>query len=255
MATAILLPAPELQFCDADGKPYAGGTLATYVPGTTTPKATWLDPGETALQTNPVILDAAGRCIIYGDGDYRLILRDAAGNLIYDQLSSTVISAAMEPFVSAPTIADAKHLLGIDTDIAAEAAARAAADSTEQSARIAADNTLQTHIDAEVTRAEAAETNLQTQVTALTSAGGGAALVVQSGYATTSSGGSASVTFAHAYTSGAPAVVANVIGTGLSDTWLEVSVSTSGFSILASQPFGGGVTGVACTFSWIAAGT
>jgi hypothetical protein len=37
MAVAILLPAPELQFCDADGKPYAGGSLATYIPGTSTP--------------------------------------------------------------------------------------------------------------------------------------------------------------------------------------------------------------------------
>src|SRR4029077_2908869 len=117
MATAILLPAPELQFLDADGKPYAGGSVATYVPGTTTPKATWVDPGEAALNTNPIILDAAGRCIIYGSGDYRIILRDAAGNQIYDQLSSTVVSDAMQPVVSAPTIGDAVHLLGLDDTV------------------------------------------------------------------------------------------------------------------------------------------
>jgi hypothetical protein len=63
---------PEQQFNDADGHPYAGGSLTTYVPGTTTPKQTWLDPGQAALNTNPIILDAAGRCLLYGDGDYRL---------------------------------------------------------------------------------------------------------------------------------------------------------------------------------------
>jgi hypothetical protein len=135
-----LLPIPSPQFCDADGKPYAGGTLATFVPGTTTSKLTWVEPSGTVVNQNPIVLDAAGRCIMYGDGDYRLVLNDSAGNLIWDQPSSTIVSAAMQPVISAPTTADAVNLLGINDLIAAEASARTSADSAEQTARIAADN-------------------------------------------------------------------------------------------------------------------
>jgi hypothetical protein len=170
MAAPVIIP--EAQFIDADGHPYAGGSLASYIVGTSTPKATWLDPAGAALNTNPVILDAAGRCLLWGDGDYRLILRDAAGNLIWDQPATTIVSAAMGPVVSAPTIADAVGLLGISDLIAAEASARAAADSTEQTARIAADNTLTTNLAAEVTRAETEEASLQTQIDALSGGGG-----------------------------------------------------------------------------------
>src|SRR3954470_6191883 len=162
MAAPVI--SPELQWSDANGTPYAGGSIETYQPGTSTPKATWLDPDQAALNTNPVILDAAGRSLMFGDGDYRLVLRDALGNLIFDQPATTIVSAAMAPVVSAPTIADAVDLLGLGDASASEAAARAAADSAEQTARINADNaekaareaadtTLQTNIDAEVARA------------------------------------------------------------------------------------------------------
>jgi len=165
MAAPIIVPEP--QFCDANGLPFAAGTIETYVVGTSTPKATYTDPALTALNTNPIVLDSAGRCVMWGDGDFRLVLRDAAGNEIWDQPATTIVSAAMQPVVSAPTIADAVHLLGIDDMIADEASARAAADSAEQTARIAADNTLQANIDAETARAEAAEAALDTRVTAL----------------------------------------------------------------------------------------
>ena len=69
--SVVLLPSAELQFSDANGHPYAGGTLELLVPGTTTPKDTWTDPDGAALNTNPIVLDAAGRCIVYGDGAYR----------------------------------------------------------------------------------------------------------------------------------------------------------------------------------------
>jgi hypothetical protein len=138
MAAPVIVP--ELQFVDANGAPYAGGTLASYITGTSTPKATWLDPDQFGLNTNPIVLDAAGRCLCWGDGDYRLVLSDAAGNLIWDQPATTVVSAAMASVVSAPTIAEAVALLGINDLIAAETAARVAADGAEQSARIAADN-------------------------------------------------------------------------------------------------------------------
>jgi len=181
VTTPILLPSPELQFFDANGTPLAGGTIETYVPSSTTPKTTWKDPAGAATNTQPVVLDSAGRCILYGDGAYRLILRDAAGNLIWDQPSDTVVSADMRPVVGG-TIANAQTLLGIDStlgaQLAAESAARIAADSAEATARAAAvnaeavernrvDGILQANIDAEAAARTAADASLQAQITAL----------------------------------------------------------------------------------------
>lgn len=85
---ASLLPVPEQQWIDANGAPIAGGSVAFYVPGTFTPKDTFQDSGATILNTNPVVLDASGRAIIYGSGVYRAIVTDADGNQIYDQLTA-----------------------------------------------------------------------------------------------------------------------------------------------------------------------
>jgi hypothetical protein len=89
--TLFLLPSPELQFCDANGQPYAGGTVGTFTPGTMTQADTWLDSAGVSLNTNPIVLDAAGRCLIYTPlgQNYRMILRDVLGNLIWDQISIT----------------------------------------------------------------------------------------------------------------------------------------------------------------------
>ncbi len=123
-----LLPTPEVQFIDENGAPYAGGTIAFYIPGTLTPKSTWQDAGQVTLNTNPVVLDAAGRAVIFGNGDYRAILTDVLGNLIYDQLTSSTlpesdISPAMLPVVEAATLATARSLMGITAAIAAAIAA------------------------------------------------------------------------------------------------------------------------------------
>src|SRR3954462_14082075 len=110
---------PVLQWSDANGTPYAAGTIETYQPGTSTPKPVYVDPDLSASATNPVVLDAAGRSLMYGDGDYRIVLRDALGNQIFDVEATTIVSAAMSAFVSAPTLADARDMLGIDDAIAA----------------------------------------------------------------------------------------------------------------------------------------
>lgn len=92
MATATLLPNGEQQFIDADGQPYANGSVGFYIPTTMTPKITWADAGETTPNTNPIILDSAGRAIIYGSGQYRQILKDSLGNVIWDVLTQDVYS-------------------------------------------------------------------------------------------------------------------------------------------------------------------
>jgi hypothetical protein len=88
MATATLLPPGEQTFFDSNGVPLAGGSVYFYIPSTTTPKTTWLDSAEVTPNSNPVILDSAGRAIIYGNGVYRQVVYDALGNLIWDQLTS-----------------------------------------------------------------------------------------------------------------------------------------------------------------------
>lgn len=152
---AALLPPGILQFCDAVGAPYAAGKLDTFVVSTTTPKTTWKDSGKVAANTNPIELDSAGRCVMFGDGAYRLRLKDADGNEIWDKPSSTLVSEAMAPVVLAPTIADALVQLGvqaaIDAAVTAEATARAAADTTNATA-----------IAAEAATRATAVTNIQT---------------------------------------------------------------------------------------------
>jgi hypothetical protein len=64
---------------DANGAPVSGGFVHTYVPGGTTPKATWQDAAETIPNANPVPLDSAGSALIYGSGAYQLTVVDANG--------------------------------------------------------------------------------------------------------------------------------------------------------------------------------
>ena len=83
--TAALLPNGEQQFFDNNGNPLTSGTVDFYAPNTTNRMTTWQNAGETIVNTNPVILDAAGRAIIYGQGTYRQVVKDSIGNLIWDQ--------------------------------------------------------------------------------------------------------------------------------------------------------------------------
>lgn len=91
--SATLLPPGKVTFTDANGKPLAGGTVAFYLPNTTTPKQTWQDAGQTVLNTNPVKLDSAGRATIYGSGAYRQVVKDQYGSLIWDQLTADTSSS------------------------------------------------------------------------------------------------------------------------------------------------------------------
>lgn len=85
---ATILPPADTTFLDANGFPLAGGTVQFYIPGTTTPKDTYQNTGQTVLNTNPVILDSAGRAIIFGSGTYRQVVKDVNGNLMWDQITS-----------------------------------------------------------------------------------------------------------------------------------------------------------------------
>ena len=86
---ATLMPPGKLQFFDNNGNPLTSGQVFFYVPSTTTPKNTWQDSGQTILNTNPVTLDGGGFAIIYGSGNYRMIVKDSLGNTVYDQLTAS----------------------------------------------------------------------------------------------------------------------------------------------------------------------
>ena len=78
---ATLVPFVFTQFFDNNGDPLNGGKVYTYEAGTTTPKVTYSTSVESVptANTNPVILDSAGRAQIWlGDGGYKFILTTSA---------------------------------------------------------------------------------------------------------------------------------------------------------------------------------
>lgn len=88
-SSASILPPAKTTFFDKNGNPLSSGKVFSYIPGTTTPKTTWQDAAETIPNANPVILDAAGRALILGSGNYRQIVQDSLSNQQWDQVTSS----------------------------------------------------------------------------------------------------------------------------------------------------------------------
>jgi hypothetical protein len=93
-----LLPNGSQVFLDNNGSALSAGCVYFYVPGTLSPKATYQNSAQTVANTNPVLLDAAGRAIIYGTGTYRQIVQQApcnpgSGTQIWDQLTADTSSS------------------------------------------------------------------------------------------------------------------------------------------------------------------
>lgn len=67
---------PILQFFDNSGNVLSSGKLFVYEPGTTTKKTTYTDENLSVPNANPIILDSAGRCVIFlTDGaEYKFVL-------------------------------------------------------------------------------------------------------------------------------------------------------------------------------------
>ena len=102
---ASLLPLAKQQFLDANGHPLGGGSVYMYVPATTTFKTTWQDSGQVTANTNPILLDSAGEALIYGNGDYRQVVKDALGNTIWDQLTSSSVATLAAGAVTDASVA------------------------------------------------------------------------------------------------------------------------------------------------------
>ncbi len=97
--TASILPQAKTQFTDQNGKPLTSGTVDFYIPSTSTRKTTWQNSGETVANSNPVVLDSAGRAIIWGDGTYRQVVKDRNGNIIWDQVTSSAAGGSSGPTI------------------------------------------------------------------------------------------------------------------------------------------------------------
>jgi hypothetical protein len=79
---AVLMTPPFMQFDDDNGSPLAGGKIYTYAAGTTTPKATYTDASGNIAAQNPIILDSAGRSVVWVLGSYKFTITDANDNVI-----------------------------------------------------------------------------------------------------------------------------------------------------------------------------
>lgn len=109
------------QFTDANGNPLAGGKLYSYAAGTTAPLATYTSIAGDVANTNPIILDSAGRApsgvwIAYGSA-YKFILKTSADVLVgtWDNITGTAttfVQVGALPTADATTVGIAYLLLG-----------------------------------------------------------------------------------------------------------------------------------------------
>lgn len=88
-------PAYNQQFLNANGKPYANGRLYTYKAGTRESIVTYKTIGSTDtanMNTNPIILDMAGRAevVLEKDKSYKFVLTDRFGTFVklWDNISA-----------------------------------------------------------------------------------------------------------------------------------------------------------------------
>jgi microcystin-dependent protein len=79
MPAGYIVPTPRFRAFDADGAPLAGGKIATFEAGTSTPLATYTDVGLTVPHANPIVLDANGETTFYiaPAVAYKLVLRNS----------------------------------------------------------------------------------------------------------------------------------------------------------------------------------
>jgi parallel beta-helix repeat protein len=81
------LPNAQIQFFDASGNPLNGGKLYTYIAGTSTQQNSYTDSTGLSANTNPVVLDSAGRASVWlaSTNSYKLTLRTSADVLVWEK--------------------------------------------------------------------------------------------------------------------------------------------------------------------------
>ena len=106
------------QFLDANGAPLTGGLLYTYLSGTTTPATTYTSRAGTSANTNPIVLDAAGRtpAEVWLDGGvlYKFVLKSSTYVQIgtYDSIPAINDTTTVSNLI---TVAGTNALTGLAT--------------------------------------------------------------------------------------------------------------------------------------------
>jgi hypothetical protein len=106
------------QFSDANGAPLTGGLIYTYLAGTSTPATTYTSRDGATNNTNPIVLDAAGRtpAEIWLDGGvlYKFILKTSAFVQIgsYDDIPAINDTTSISNLI---TVAGTNALTGLAT--------------------------------------------------------------------------------------------------------------------------------------------
>lgn len=89
--TGTVAPVARQQFLDNSGNPLSGGKLYTFASGTSTPLATYTSAALNVANTNPIVLDSAGRATIFlTTASYKFVLATSADVVVWtvDNVSS-----------------------------------------------------------------------------------------------------------------------------------------------------------------------
>lgn len=95
IVTLSLLGGAGWQFFDDSGNVLTGGLIYTYAAGTTTPSVTYTDSSGITVNSNPIILDAAGRppseIWLNTSASYKFVIKDTNNVLIrtYDNIPAS----------------------------------------------------------------------------------------------------------------------------------------------------------------------
>ena len=111
------------QFFDDSGLPLSGGLLYSYAAGTTTPATTYTSSAGTVANTNPIVLDAAGRTPseiwLTESATYKFVLADSddvtiwtADNIPGINDVQSLITAVYTNFANTSDVAKGDALVG-----------------------------------------------------------------------------------------------------------------------------------------------
>lgn len=100
------IPYPEIQFFDDSGDPCNACKLYTYVVATSTTTATYSNYTGTP-NTNPVVLDSAGRATIFFSSavNYRMVLKDSTDTTTYFDVNGVRFAAVDQVLGTANQVA------------------------------------------------------------------------------------------------------------------------------------------------------